>query len=65
MCYKFSVAAAIEAYQQFPDYEMVDFVFACDMFMAKPETREAFLTIAEERRAEWIKMTVELYKSKQ
>ncbi|KAF3335050.1 hypothetical protein FCM35_KLT21654 [Carex littledalei] len=61
---KFSVAVAIEAYQcSILGYEMADFVYACDMFITKSETREAFVSIAEERRADWIKSMVDLYKS--
>ncbi|XP_078159099.1 uncharacterized protein LOC144554656 [Carex rostrata] len=60
---KFSVAAAMEAYEQLPDFDMLDFVNASDMFIKKAETREAFLTVSEERRSEWIKRMIELWKS--
>lgn len=60
---KFSVVAAMEAYEQLPDFDMLDFVNASDMLILKAETREAFLTVSEEHRSEWIKRMIELWKS--
>ncbi|KAF3340446.1 Myb/SANT-like DNA-binding domain-containing protein [Carex littledalei] len=60
---KYSVAAAMEAFEQLSDFDMLNFVNASDMFIKKAETREAFLTVSEEHRSEWIKRMIELWKS--
>jgi hypothetical protein len=59
---KFSIAAAMDAYQQLPEFDIVDFIYASEMFMGDPKVCEAFLTCHEVNRAVWIKHMIKRYK---
>ncbi|XP_078173929.1 uncharacterized protein LOC144567625 isoform X2 [Carex rostrata] len=62
---KFSVSAAMEAFQQLQGFSIADFVYASTMFIDNAGVCEAFLSYYEEHRAAWIKGMIDLHKAKQ
>lgn len=62
---KFSVSAAMEAFQHLQGFSIADFVYASTMFIDNAGVCEAFLSCYEEHRAAWIKGMIDLHKAKQ
>jgi hypothetical protein len=62
---KYSVFTAMGAYQQLPDFDIVNFAHAIHLFINIANAHETFLSIDKAHRSEWIKMMIELYKSKE
>jgi hypothetical protein len=54
----------MDAYQQLPTFNMVDFIFASTLFIDNAGMHEVFLCCNEMNRGEWIKAMIEQHKVK-
>ncbi|KAF3337641.1 hypothetical protein FCM35_KLT18228 [Carex littledalei] len=62
---KFSITVAMDAFQELEGFDMADFIFASNLFIADARVCEAFMACKGKRRAEWIKAMIEQHKAKQ
>lgn len=62
---RFSINAAMVAFQELEGFDIVDLYVASKMFMADAGVREAFLSCNVKNRAGWIMLMIDQYKAKQ
>jgi hypothetical protein len=56
----YSISAAMKAFKELPGFTFEDYERATDLFVAKPELREVFLTFETDERIVWIKKKVQV-----
>jgi hypothetical protein len=62
---RFSISAAMIAFQDLQGFDIKDLYFASKMFMADAGVREAFLSCYEKNRVGWMRLMIDQYKVKQ
>lgn len=62
---RFSINAAMVAFQELESFDIVDLYVASKMFMADAGVREAFLSCYEKNRVGWMRLMIDQYKAKQ
>jgi hypothetical protein len=62
---RFSISAAMIAFQDLEGFDIKDLYFASKMFMADVGVREAFLSCYDKNRVGWMRQMIDQYKVKQ